>query len=64
MSSPMRALATAVIYFGTFLTLGYVAKRVLDRWMAHHGEELHEVQTQGGNGGRKGESFLLGAWYK
>ena len=59
----MRALMTAVVYFGTFLTLGYVAKRLLDRWMARHGEHLPEVQAQGRNGGRL-DRFLLGTWYK
>ncbi|TMJ21618.1 MAG: hypothetical protein E6G95_21845 [Alphaproteobacteria bacterium] len=59
----MRALMTAIAYFGTFLTVGYVAKRLLDKWMARHGEDLHEVQTQGKNGGRV-DRFLLGFWYK
>ena len=48
----MRALVTAVIYFGTFLSIGYVAKRLLDRWMAQHGEDLREVQAQGKGGGK------------
>ena len=59
----MRALMTAVVYFGTFLTVGYVAKRLLDRWMARHGEHLPEVQAQGRNGGRQ-DRFLLGTCYK
>ena len=63
-SPPMRALMTAIVYFGTFLTLGWVGKRLLDRWMARHGEDLHEVQAQGKNGGRSANRFLLGAWYK
>jgi hypothetical protein len=58
----MRALVTAVIYFGTFLSIGYVAKRLLDRWMAQHGEDLREVQAQG-KGGGKVQRFLLGTWY-
>jgi hypothetical protein len=61
----MRALITAVAYFGTFLTVGYVAKRLLDRWMAKHGEHLNEVQAQGKKGGARGhDRFLLGTWYK
>jgi hypothetical protein len=61
----MRALVTAVVYFGTFLTIGYVAKRLLDRWMARHGEHLNEVQAQARNGGGRGlDRFLLGTWYK
>ena len=61
----MRALVTAVIYFGTFLTLGYGAKRLLDWWMARHGEHLDEVQDQGRNGGGgERQRFLLGGWYR
>lgn len=60
----MRALFTAVIYFGTFLTVGFVAKRLLDRWMARHGENLPEIQAQGRNGGRQDDRFLLGVWYR
>jgi hypothetical protein len=61
----MRALVTAVVYFGTFLSIGYVAKRLLDKWMAHHGEHLNEVLSQGRKGGaRRDDRFLLGTWYK
>jgi hypothetical protein len=45
--------------------VGYVAKRLLDRWMARHGEHLPEVQAQGRNGGnRQHDRFLLGTWYR
>jgi hypothetical protein len=59
----MRALFVATIYFGTFLVIGWVAKRVLDRWMDQKGVELSEVQKQAG---RRGERtvFLLGIWRK
>jgi hypothetical protein len=59
----MWALFVATVYFGTFLVIGWVAKRVLDRWMDQRGVELSEVQRQGG---RRGERtvFLLGAWRK
>jgi hypothetical protein len=61
----MRALMMAVVYFGTFLSIGYVGKRLLDKWMARHGEHLNEVQAQGKNGGSRGhDRFLLGTWYK
>lgn len=60
----MRALATAIIYFGSFLLLGYGARRLLAFWMDRHGVELDEVQAQAGDGGRKGRSFLLGVWRK
>ena len=64
LSRVMRALATAVLYFGTFLMLGYGAKRLLDRWIDRHGADLDDVQKQAGDGGRKGGSFLLGVWRK
>ena len=59
----MWALFVATVYFGTFLVIGWVAKRVLDRWMDHRGVELAEVQRQAG---RRGERtvFLLGVWRK
>ena len=64
MSWPMRALATAVVYFGSFLLLGYGAKRLLDSWMDRHGEGLDEVQAQAGDSARKNGAFLLGVWRK
>jgi len=60
----MRALYTAILYFGSFLVLGWIAKRVLDKWMAQHGENLSEVQEQAGENRRKEPRFLLGAWRK
>jgi len=60
----MRALYTAILYFGSFLVLGWAAKRVLDKWMAQHSEHLTEVQSQAGENRRKGPRFLLGAWRK
>ena len=62
-SAIVRALVTAIIYFGTFLTVGFVAKRLLDRFMAKNGEDLREVQSQNKGGGRQ-TRFLLGTWYK
>ena len=55
----MRALFVATVYLGTFLLLGWLAKRGLDRWMARHGADLGDVHDQAG---RRGERtvFLLG----
>lgn len=58
----MRALATAVLYFGSFLLVGYGTKRLLAQWMDRHGETLDEIQGQSGDSRRKGGSFLLGVW--
>ena len=60
----MRALFTAILYFGSFLFLGWVAKRALDKWMVQHGEDLSEVQDQAGDNRRKQPRFLLGVWRK
>jgi hypothetical protein len=60
----MRALYTAILYFGSFLVLGWIAKRVLDKWMAQHSETLPEVQSQAGENRRKEPRFLLGVWRK
>ena len=59
----MKALFVATLYFGTFIVIGRVAKRAIDRWMAQRGVELSDVQKQAG---RRGERtvFLLGAWRK
>ncbi len=60
----MRALYTAILYFGSFLVLGWIAKRVLDKWMAQHSETLTEVQGQAGDNRRRQPRFLLGVWRK
>ena len=60
----MRALFTAVIYFGTFLLLGWWAKRALDKWTAHNGEHASEVQGRSSESAPPRTRFLLGVWYK
>jgi hypothetical protein len=60
----MRALGTAILYFGSFLVLGWIAKRALDKWMAQHGENLSEIQSQAGERRHKNPRFLLGVWRK
>jgi hypothetical protein len=60
----MRALYTAILYFGSFLVLGWIAKRALDKWMARHSEDLSEIQSQAGEPRRKVPRFLLGVWRK
>jgi hypothetical protein len=58
----MWALTVAVIYFGSFIALGYIAKLALGRLMARTGAELSEVQAQAGSNRRPRRLFLLGAW--
>jgi len=59
----VRALVTAVLYFGSFLFIGYWAKRLLDRYTARNGADLRELQSQNKGGGKQSR-FLLGGWYK
>jgi hypothetical protein len=59
----MSALSVAIIYFGTFLAVGWVAKIVLDYWMHEKGVSLDEVHKQAGPRGER-TVFLLGIWRK
>jgi hypothetical protein len=58
----MRALISATVYFGLFLTIGYVAKRLLDRWTSERGLDVAEMQREARS--RPQPRFLLGAWYR
>ena len=58
----MTALYTAILYFGSFLMIGWVGKIVLSRWMARHGATLSEINEQAGESAGKGRRFLLGFW--
>jgi hypothetical protein len=62
MLAPVTALYTAILYFGSFLVIGWVGKRVLTRWMRRHGATLSEVNDQFGGSAGKGRRFLLGFW--
>ena len=59
----MRALSVAAIYFGFFLSIGWLAKHLLDGWMDRCGVSLDEVHRQAGPRGQR-TVFLLGAWRK
>ena len=58
----MRALVTAVIYFGSFLTIGAIVKLLVRRWMRRRDVELPEIQAQAGPRRGKRRVFLLGFW--
>ncbi len=58
----MRALLTAVIYFGSFLAIGLIAKMAARRWIDGSGTNLTDLQAQVGTKRRKHKAFLLGAW--
>jgi hypothetical protein len=59
----MWALFVATLYLGAFMTVGWVAKRLLERWMGRRGVGLEDVHKLAG---RRSERtvFLLGAWRK
>jgi hypothetical protein len=58
----MRALVTAIIYFGSFLAIGLIAKVVIGRLMLRKNLELSDVQAQAGSRRGKRRVFLLGFW--
>jgi hypothetical protein len=58
----MRALATAIIYFGSFLAIGLIAKLAIGRWMGRRNLDLPEIQAQAGPHRGKRRVFLLGFW--
>jgi len=58
----VRALYTAILYFGSFIAIGWVGKLVIIRWMARRGATLSEVNDQFGSSAGKGRRFLLGFW--
>ena len=60
----MDALLVALLYFGTFLVVGYGGRRLIDHWMRKKGVHLSEVQDQMGENRRKQIGFLLGVWYR
>jgi hypothetical protein len=60
----MWAFTVALIYFGSFLAVGLLARIALRRLMESKGAELTDVQAQAGPNRRKRSVFLLGAWRK
>jgi hypothetical protein len=58
----MSALPTAIIYFGSFLAIGLIAKVAIGRWMDRSGVNLPDLQAQAGPRRGKRKAFLLGAW--
>ena len=56
------ALVVAIIYFGSFLALGFIARKVLGNVIRRSGADLGDVQAQAGPNRAKREVFLLGFW--
>ena len=60
--SLMRALMTAIVYFGSFLGIGVISKMLVSRFMRRRDIDLGEVQAQAGPRRGKRHVFLLGFW--
>jgi hypothetical protein len=58
----MWGLTVAVIYFGSFIAIGIIAKIVLGKLMTRTGVDLADVQALAGPNRRKRKVFLLGMW--
>jgi hypothetical protein len=58
----MDALGVAIIYFGSFLAIGLVAKLVITKWMNRRDLDLSSIRSQMGPNRRKRRAFLLGFW--
>jgi hypothetical protein len=56
------ALATAIVYFGTFVAIGFVARLAITKWMSRRDFDLADIQAQAGTNRRKRRMFLLGFW--
>jgi len=61
-TDPVWAAVVAIIYFGSFIAIGLIAKIVLGRLMLRSGETLEEIHAQAGTRREKRMVFLLGAW--
>jgi hypothetical protein len=60
----MWALTVAVIYFGSVIAFGAIAKMICAYLMGRYGVDLVDVHKQAGENRRARDAFLLGAWRK
>ncbi len=58
----MGALETALIYFGSFVALGIIAKLLIARWLIRRDLDLSLPRTQMGSPRGRRRLFLLGFW--
>ncbi|WP_072391070.1 hypothetical protein [Hyphomicrobium sp. CS1BSMeth3] len=61
---PLWALTVAVIYFGSVIAFGAIARAICVRLMRRYGADLEDVQKQAGSNRRERDVFLLGFWRK
>jgi hypothetical protein len=58
----MKAWEVAIIYLGSFLTIGLAVKLAARRWMGRGDLDIHDVQAQLDPRRGRRRLFLLGAW--
>ena len=58
----MRALLIALLYFGSFLAIGLIAKVMIDKWIVRRSLDLADIQAQARPNRRRRRVFLLGFW--
>jgi hypothetical protein len=56
----MKALGVAVIYFGSFLALGVIARAIIRRWTSDMDLPGHRKPDE--RQGQRNRRFLLGSW--
>lgn len=61
---PGWAIIVAVIYFGSIIAFGAIARMVCARLMRRYGADLGDVQKQAGHNRGERDAFLLGFWRK
>jgi hypothetical protein len=59
---PVWALVVGIIYFGSFIAIGFAAKRAIGWLMRRRGVDLDDVHAQAGPNRAPRKVFLLGAW--
>jgi hypothetical protein len=59
---PTSALVVGIIYFGSFIAIGFAAKRAIGWLMRRRGVDLDDVHAQAGPNRAPRRVFLLGAW--
>lgn len=57
---PLWAITVAVIYFGSVIVFGAVARFICGRLMSRHGVELADVHEQAGGDRGVRDAYLLG----
>jgi hypothetical protein len=57
----MWALVVAVIYFGSFLAIGFIAKAVLAKLMKRTGADLSRRSSASGPKPQEAQSILVGS---